>query len=147
MDKLLIWKHHTNQFLPLRVQTGTSPPCVLIPVLPDGHLRCRGQDGARQTDRGRSPASSPSPSQQSVFWRSLRTESQRGGGKEAGGAVDMIDHCFRVNGSSKYVRAALPAAAVFSFPVAAFVDVDLLTRDAVLAALKPTGLVVVVRHA
>lgn len=59
----------------------------------------------------------------------------------------MMDQCLRVNRSSKYVRAAVPAATVFSFPVAAFVDVDLLTRDAVLAALKPTGLVVVVRHA
>lgn len=59
----------------------------------------------------------------------------------------MTDQCLRFHRSSKYVGAALPAAAVFHFPVAAFVDVDLLTRDAVLAALEPTGLVVVVRHA
>lgn len=142
--KLLIWKHHTASFLPLRVQTETSPPCVLIPVLPDAIWEDRGQNGVRQI-RGRSPASSPSPSQQRVFWSSLRTESQRGVG--AVGAVDMMAQCLHVNASSKYVRAALPAAAVLRFPVAAFVDVDLLTRDAVLAALKPTGLVVVVRHA
>lgn len=65
-------------------------------------------------------------------------------GKEA---LNVMDECLRGNASSKYVRAALPAAAVFSFPVAAFVDVDLLARDAVLAALKPTGPVVVMRHA
>lgn len=49
--------------------------------------------------------------------------------------------------SSKYVRTALPVATILSFPVAAFVDVDLLTGDAVLTVLKPTGLVVVMRYA
>lgn len=74
-------------------------------------------------------------------------EQRVNGGEEAFGAIDMMGQCLHVDMSSKYVRAALPAAAVFSFPVAAFVDVQLLTRDAVLAAVKPTGLVVVVRHA
>lgn len=59
----------------------------------------------------------------------------------------MMDYSVQVNLSLKNVRAALPAAAVFSFPVAAFVDVDLLPRDAVLAALKPAGLVILMRHA
>lgn len=58
-----------------------------------------------------------------------------------------MEQSLHVNASSKYIRAAFPGAAILSFPVAALVDVDLLTRDAVLTVLKPTGLVVVMRHA
>lgn len=130
---------------PSEVRLGPVVPVFWSQSSPMAIWEDRGENGVRQT-WGRSPASSPSPSQPRVFWRSLRTESQRGG-EEAFGAIDMMGQCLHVDMSSKYVRAALPAAAVFSFPVAAFVDVELLTRDAVLAAIKPTGLVVVVRHA
>lgn len=69
-----------------------------------------------------------------------------GGG--GGGGGDMVDQrVLALKQTSKYVRAALPAAAVLGFPVAAFVDVELLAGDAVLAALEPAGLVAVVGHA
>lgn len=71
---------------------------------------------------------------------------QRVSGRGAGLGLwssDMMDPSLRVNASSKYIGAALPAATILSFPVAAFVDVDLLAWDVVLTALKPTGLVVV----
>lgn len=72
-----------------------------------------------------------------------------GGGEEGGrrGGRYGGSQTPRVKTTSKYVRAALPAAAVLGFPVAAFVDVELLPGDAVLAALEPAGLVVVVGHA
>lgn len=58
-----------------------------------------------------------------------------------------MEQSLPVNASSKYIWARFPVATILSFPVATFVDVDLLTRDAVLTVLKPAGLVVVVRHA
>lgn len=48
---------------------------------------------------------------------------------------------------SKYVRTALPAVTLLSFPVASLIDMDLLTCDPVLAALEPKCLVVVMRCA
>lgn len=89
------------------------------------------------------PAESPSAD---LLEQRVNAGGGGGGGRE--GVVDMVDQrCPRAKTTSKYVRAALPAAAVLGFPVAAFVDVELLPGDAVLAALEPAGLVVVVGHA
>lgn len=99
--------------------------------------------------RGRNPAS-PSSGLWATCWRSLRTESHWEGGNWglAGGAFYVnlwISFSMKSMLMSKYIWIALPVVAILRFPVASFIDMDLLTCDTVFATLKPTCLVVVMR--